>query len=36
MKTAEDAVLHAKEMFHSEGGDDDRHWDYVWTIVFLR
>jgi len=36
VKTAEDAVLHAEERFYSGGGDDDRHWDYCWTIVFLR
>jgi len=40
MSAAEEAVLCAEvlcaeEVDYSEGGDDSRHWDFVWTNVFI-
>jgi len=36
MSTEEEAVLHAEEMDFREGGDEDRHWEYFWSKVFIR
>jgi len=35
MSAAEEAVLCAEEVDYSERGDDSRHWDFVWTNVFI-